>query len=157
MTTTDATTDARARLAARQQEVLDALLHGVVPPGFDPAGAATTTRVLLRKRSDAAVRAAPELALLPDWRPRFHTWAATRPAQGCGHDDVDAFAAALRADGPPAAPGTADWLRLHDVHAGRRRVASVDLAGERLVVVGLGRRTWHLTRRRRRRPTEGRA
>ncbi|MDF9717976.1 hypothetical protein INN71_09465 [Nocardioides sp. ChNu-153] len=137
-------TDVRARLAARQQEVLDALLRGAVPPGFDPTGAATTTRVLLRKRSDAAVRAVPELAQLPGWRDRFHAWAATCPAQGCGHDDADAFAAALATSSDAV---EREWARLAAVHAGTRHVALVQLDGRRVLVVGVGRRTWRLTRR----------
>jgi hypothetical protein len=60
----------RDQLAARQREVLDDLLAGRTPPGFD---------------------AAPELDLLPDWRAHFHTWAAQHPQQGCAHDDVRDF------------------------------------------------------------------
>lgn len=145
---------ARARLAARQAEVLDALLSDEVPAGFDPAGATMTTSVLLAKRRDAAVRAVPELTHLPGWRPAFRSYAAAHPAplDGCAHDDVAAFVAALDETADPGG----QWRRLHAVHDGRRRVAVVRLAGRRTVVVGLGTRTWHLTRRRwRRRALEG--
>jgi len=145
---------ARARLASRQEEVLAALLRGDVPPGFAPgstAGTALTTRVLHRKRSDAVHRIAPELDLLPGWRDHFHGWAAAHPAAGCAHDDLAAFAASL----PRTHPGAADWLRLHAVHDGRRRAAVVTIAGRRALVLGLGARTWHLTRRRSSGPSEG--
>lgn len=138
----------RERLAARQEEVLAALLRGDVPPGVDPAGAGLTTRVLHRKRSDAALRAVPELDELPGWRPAFHAWAAAHPVDGCAHDDVRRFVAALRA-GSVVVPSAADWLRLHDVVDGRRRAGLVRLAGRRTLVVGLGSHLWRLTPRRR--------
>ncbi|WP_028474492.1 hypothetical protein [Nocardioides alkalitolerans] len=139
---------ARERLAARQEEVLAALLRGDVPPGVDAAGAGLTTRVLHRKRSDGALRVVPELDELPGWRTAFHAWAAAHPADGCAHDDVRRFVAALR-DGSVDVPTADDWLGLHDVHEGRRRVALVRLAGRRTLVVGLGSHLWRLTPRRR--------
>ncbi len=147
---------ARARLASRQEEVLAALLRGEVPPGFaagGAAGTALTTRVLHRKRSDAVHRTAPELDLLPGWRDHFHGWAAAHPAAGCAHDDLAAFAAWL----PTAHPDAAGWLRLHAVHDGRRRAAVVTIAGRRALVLGLGARAWHLTRRPRAGLSEGAA
>lgn len=143
---------ARQRLAERQEAVLDALLRGEVPTGFDPAAAGLTARVLLRKRSDAALHAAPELAHLPGWREAFHRHALSGPSDGCAHDDVALFVAGLDDVTDPGG----DWRRLHAVHDGRRTLALVRLAGRRTLVVGLGGRTWHLTRRRaRRRATEG--
>jgi hypothetical protein len=127
----------REQLAARQREVLDDLLAGRTPPGFDAAGTTATTRVLHHKRSSAAEHAAPELDLLPDWRARFHTWAAQHPQQGCAHDDVRDFLTTIGAD----------WLRLHEVYEGRRRLALTRIAGRRVLTVGLGSQIWHLTRR----------
>ncbi|GGU25802.1 hypothetical protein GCM10007979_25760 [Nocardioides albus] len=127
----------REQLAARQREVLDDLLAGRTPPGFDPAGTTATTRVLHHKRSSAAHNAAPELDQLPDWRARFHAWAAQHPQQGCAHDDVRAFLATI---------GT-DWLHLHDVYEGRRRFALTRIAGRRVLTVGLGSQIWHIRRR----------
>lgn len=146
------TAAARGRLAERQEEVLDALLRGEVPAGFDAAAAGLTSRVLLRKRSDAALRAAPELAHLPGWREAFHRHALSGPAEGCARDDVARFVSGLDDVTDPGG----GWRRLHAVHDGRRTLALVRLAGHRTLVVGLGGRTWHLTRRRaRRRTTEG--
>jgi hypothetical protein len=127
----------RDQLAARQREVLNDLLAGRTPPGFDPAGTTATTRVLHHKRSSAAHHAAPELDLLPDWRARFHAWAAQHPQQGCAHDDVRTFLATI---GP-------DWLRLHEVYEGRRRIALTHISGRRVLTVGLGSQIWHLRRR----------
>jgi len=107
----------REALAARQRVVLDDLLAGRRPDGFDARGTAMTTRVLHRKRSDAALRAAEELEFLPDWRPRFHAWAADQPQAGCAHDDVQAFVGHLRQDVQPDTP-LANWHRLHGLAAG---------------------------------------
>jgi len=126
---------ARSRLAARQREVLDDLLAGRTPDGFDPAGARLTSRVLLAKRSSAAAYVAPELRLLPRWRERFHAWAAEHPQDGCAHDDVAAFAESL---------GDEPWVGLHEVYAGRRTLWSGRLAGQRVIAVGLGGSVWRL-------------
>jgi hypothetical protein len=131
----------RAELAARQREVLDDLLAGRVPAGFDPAGAAMTTTVLHRKRSSAAVGAAPELRELDRWRERFHAWCAVHPQEGCAHDDVRRFVEAL--DGEP------DWRRLHEVYDGRRSLALVRVGGRRVLLVRTGTRVWRFTRRER--------
>ena len=130
----------RAELAARQREVLDDLLAGRVPDGFDPAGSAMTTLVLHRKRSSAAVRAVPELRELDGWRERFHAWCATQPLEGCAHDDVRRFVDTL-ADAP-------DWLRLHAVYDGRRSLALVRVGPRRELLARLGTRVWRFSRRR---------
>lgn len=131
---------ARDRLRDRQRVVLDDLLAGRTPAGFDPAGTGLTTRVLHHKRSSAALRVAPELADLPDWRGRFHAFAADHPLRGCAHDDVRAFAATLGA-------ADDDWLRLHEVYDGRRRAAWVRIDGRRSLLIALGDRVWRLDRR----------
>jgi hypothetical protein len=128
----------RAELAARQRAVLDDLLAGRVPAGFDAAGSALTTTVLHRKRSSAALRAVPELAELDGWRERFHAWCAAHPQEGCAHDDVRAFVASLE-------PG--DWTRLHEVYDGRRSLALVRVGRRRELVVRLGTRVWRYSRR----------
>jgi hypothetical protein len=131
---------AREALARRQRDVLDDLLAGRVPDGFDPAGSAATTRVLHRKRSAAALGVAPELADLPDWRRRFHAWAAEHPVDGCAHDDVRAFTASLGTTDP-------DWVRLHEVHDGARRLSWIRIDGRRVLLVRAGGSVLRLTRR----------
>lgn len=138
---------AREALARRQRDVLDDLLAGRVPDGFDPAGSAATTRVLHRKRSAAALGVAPELAELPRWRERFHAWAAGHPADGCAHDDVHAFATSLSATDP-------DWVRLHEVHDGARRLAWIRMDGRRVLLVRAGGSVLRLTRRTHQRRTD---
>jgi hypothetical protein len=131
----------RAALAVRQREVLDDLLAGRVPEGFDPAGAAMTTLVLHRKRSSVALAAAPELRKLDRWRERFHAWCAAHPQEGCAHDDVRRFVASL--------DDAHGWRRLHEVYDGRRRLALVRVADRRVLLVRSGARVWRFTRRER--------
>lgn len=138
----------REALAAREREVLDALLAGSTPPGFDAVGTALTTRVLHHKRSSAALRAAPELELLDRWRDRFHAWAADHPQHGCVHDDVAAFVDHLRSDA-----GARGWVRVHEVYAGRSRAASARPAGRWMVVLAVGRSVWRIHGRPRRQET----
>lgn len=139
----------REALAARQRVVLNDLLAGRRPDGFDARGTAMTTRVLHRKRSDAALRAAEELELLPDWRSRFHAWAADQPQAGCAHDDVHAFVGQLRQHAGASDDGLADWLRLHEVYDGVRRLAWVRIDGRHTLAVGIGNTVWRLARRTR--------
>lgn len=146
---------AREALAARQRVVLDDLLAGRRPDGFDARGTAMTTRVLHRKRSDAALRAAEELEFLPDWRPRFHAWAADQPQAGCAHDDVHAFVDHLREHAGASVDGLADWLRLHEVYDGVRRVAWVRIGGRHTLAVGIGNTVWRLGWPRTRTRTKG--
>lgn len=133
----------REALAARQRVVLDDLLAGRRPDGFDVRGTAMTTRVLHRKRSDAAEGAAEELDFLPDWRLRFHAWAADQPPAGCAHDDVHAFVGHLRQKAT-ADSTVANWLRLHEVYDGVRRVAWVRIDGRHTLAVGIGNTVWRL-------------
>ena len=83
----------RQDLARRQQHVLQALLEGDLPDGFDERSAAMTTRVLRTKRRSEAIDAVPALATIPDFAARFDAWAARRPRRGCAHDDVVDFLA----------------------------------------------------------------
>lgn len=140
MTTTRELTDRRAQLRDRERDVLAELLTGRVPAGFDPAGSAMTTTVLIAKRW-AAVRAlAPELEQLPQARDRFRSYAIRRQID-CGHGDLAGFVSWLTAG---ADRSTAAWLRLHAVHAGRRRFAVARVGGRRVLAVGLGATVWHL-------------
>lgn len=126
--------NARDSLGERQRVVLDDLLAGRTPAGFDVRGTTLTTRVLHHKRSSAAHRVAPELALLPGWRELFHRWAVDHPQEGCAHDDVRSFAATV--EGP--------WRRLHEVYDGRRRAALGRVGGRWTVTLGIGSTVWRL-------------
>lgn len=133
------TTDtARERLGARQASVLEALLGGRTPAGFDARGTAMTTRVLVGKRADAVEGVAPEVEHLPGWRDLFRSWATTHPQDGCAHDDLRGFVASL---------GEHPWVALHEVHDGRRRLAWTRIGPARVLVIGLGERVWILRRR----------
>jgi hypothetical protein len=140
---------ARAELERRQGAVLDALLAGEVPAGFDPVTTRAAGAQLRGKRRYEAAQAVPVLAALPDFRGRFDAWARTGPRAGCAGEDAAAFVAALAAEGPLPRP-LSDWWRLEQVRAGRRRVTFVQRAGRRELAVGLGRWTWHLALRRER-------
>lgn len=134
--------EARERLRARQRTVLDDLLAGRTPAGFDATGTALATRVLLTKRATAAAHVAPELDEWPGGRDAFRRWAAAGPPRGCAHDDVRGFGAWL-ADGAPGAPPEVaragrSWLRVHEVHEGRRRFARARLGGRRVWCLGWG-------------------
>lgn len=131
---------ARAALDKRQAEVLDALLAGRTPEGFDARGTAMTTRVLLGKRADGVEHLAPELADLPDWRDRFRTWAAAHPKEGCAHDDLRGFVASL---------GDHPWVVLHDVYDGRRRLAITRIGRSPALVLGAGGSVWTFSLRNR--------
>lgn len=90
----------RARYAARQAQLLDALLRGVEPPaGFVAAHADAAGRSLRRKRSRAVARAWPALTLeLGDtFGARFDAFArlTDAPAAGDPLEDGLAFARSL--------------------------------------------------------------
>jgi hypothetical protein len=111
--------DARARLAARQAELVRALMsHGEPPPAGDAARLRATAEALAAKRAKAVARAWPALAagLGEDFRERFARFAAGVP---------------LPHEGGPLADGRAfaRWLaragELSD--AGRLEALAVDL------------------------------
>jgi hypothetical protein len=116
-------------LAERQAALVAALVAGgPLPPGFDPARLAATSRALLRKRATEAARHWPLLAASfgPDW-PRV--FAAHRD----GHEPVGPFrdgwdvAVALRLRGVLPTPAAAELaereaaLRYDGRSAPRRR------------------------------------
>lgn len=131
----------RHDLAVRQQDVLQALLQGEVPDGFDPRSAAMTTRVLLAKRRSEAVDAMPELRTIPDLAARFDAWASRHPRHGCPHDDVLDFLA-HDADGLPEP--LASVRAVERVYRGHSRFARDRRAGQPAWVVALGGRVWHV-------------
>lgn len=133
----------RARLAARQAQVLDALLAGDVPAGFDPRTTRAAGALLRDKRRYEAVRARPELRCLPDLRNRFDAWARRNPRHGCACEDAGAFVASMaeRVSLPEPLRG---WWRVQQVYDGRRRLALVRRHGRRELVVGCGDRVLHL-------------
>jgi hypothetical protein len=110
----------RGALAARQQQVLGALLRGDVPDGFDARSARLTTHALVVKRRSDALAAVPALAGVPDLRERFAAWAVTRPRTGCAHQDVVDFV--VDTDGPLPEP-FASVRAVERVYRRRARVA----------------------------------
>lgn len=99
--------DARRDLAARQAELLTALLAGgPVPPGFDPDRIRVETRALHAKRRAVAMRLRPDLVdeLAERFTPLFDEWATNRPRRtGTSfHADMDSFAAWLGTRAEPA-------------------------------------------------------
>lgn len=79
-------------LAARQAELVAALVAGARPPsGFDPDRLHAARTALLRKRAAEVARHWPLLAaaLGADWSGTFATWAATRPTNGSLRDGWD--------------------------------------------------------------------
>lgn len=112
--------EARERLRRRQADVLDDLLSGRVPRGFDSRGAALTSRVLAVKRAGSAGRACPQLRSLPTWPHGFLDYAAGHPKADCSAHDARAYIAWLRAE------GSADeraWVAVETVRSGARRWA----------------------------------
>ncbi len=83
------TVDAREALGRRQAGVLADLLAGRVPPGFEPATAEVTGRVLRSKRWRAAVAAVPGLRVIG--AEAFDDFARANPLEGCPHADADRF------------------------------------------------------------------
>ncbi|NHN56311.1 hypothetical protein G9U51_11040 [Calidifontibacter sp. DB0510] len=111
----------RERLAARQHRVVDDLLHGRVPDGFDALRARHTARILAMKRVDAIERACEEVTWLPGWRDLAVRFCFEQPTRGCAHTDRDEFIAWLRRNDLAR-----NWIRLADVYAGRRRSTVYD-------------------------------
>ena len=131
----------RQDLARRQEQVLQALLRGEVPDGFDRRSAAMTTRVLRTKRRSAAIDAVPVLTTVPDFAARFDDWAASHPRRGCPHDDVVDFVAG---DAGVLPEPLASIRAVERVYRGDRRWARDRRAGHPRWVVALGRRVWHV-------------
>ncbi|GAA1396041.1 hypothetical protein GCM10009639_31770 [Kitasatospora putterlickiae] len=93
---------ARARLAARQTELLTALTAGgPVPPGFDPAQVRAQAAGLAAKRRDTTAKVAPALPRLlgASYGPLFLGYARSHPQTGGYHADARAFAAWALAEG----------------------------------------------------------
>lgn len=131
----------REELELRQQDVLQSLLRGDVPDGFDPRSAAMTTRVLLGKRRSEALAAVPELRAVPAFADRFDRWAERRPRHGCAHDDVVDF---LAADDGRLPEPLASIRAIERVFRGSARWARDRRPGQRPWVVAVGRRVWHV-------------
>ncbi len=107
---------ARAGLARRQAELLDALVGGgPAPAGFDRAQVGVQARGLAAKRGDTVARVAPELprVLGAEYSPLFLRYARLGPPVGGHRADARAFAAwAADAAGPAEVrQGLAEWLR----------------------------------------------
>ncbi|KAA2253365.1 hypothetical protein F0L68_33170 [Solihabitans fulvus] len=99
----------RDRLAARQAELLRALLAGGEPPqGFDPAQLRVEANALLAKRRSVAAMLAPEVAdaLGQRFRPLFDEYAAAHPraVDSGARADAAAFAEWTMARGELPAP-----------------------------------------------------
>ncbi|MEO3926907.1 hypothetical protein ABGB07_23990 [Micromonosporaceae bacterium B7E4] len=107
----------RDRLAARQLELLRALLAGgQVPAGFDAHRVAVEARSLQSKRRSVAARLRPDLAerLGTEFRPLFDAWALDhpKPVDSSFRADLDRFESWLYAGGHLDPPRTLRrWLR----------------------------------------------
>jgi hypothetical protein len=87
--------DRRARLAARETELVQALHGGPTPPGLDEGMIALASAGIARKRARQVARAFPALAsdLGPDYQDAFATFArASPPRDGGAIADGLAFA-----------------------------------------------------------------
>lgn len=96
----------RERLAARQAELVAALVSGAaVPTGFDARLVGAARAALLNKRAGDVARHWPLLAtgLGADWLPTFRAWATARPTNGSLRDGWD-LARELTTDGRLPAP-----------------------------------------------------
>jgi hypothetical protein len=131
----------RQDLARRQEQVLQALLRGEVPDGFDARSAAMTTRVLRTKRRSEAIDAVPALRTIPDFAARFDDWAGSHPRHGCTHDDVVDF---LAGDAGALPEPLASIRAVERVYRGDGRWAQDRRAGHPRWVVALGGRVWHV-------------
>ena len=131
----------RQDVARRQEQVLQALLRGEVPDGFDARSAAMTTRVLRTKRRSEAIDAVPALKTIPDFGARFDGWAAGHPRRGCPHDDVVDF---LADDTAPLPEPLASVRAIERVYRGHTRLARDRRPGQPRWVIALGGRVWHV-------------
>ncbi|MFI7679340.1 hypothetical protein [Actinophytocola sp. NPDC049390] len=106
----------RGELAARQQELVRALLAGgPVPTGFDGHRVEAEARALRAKRRSVAAQVRPDLAerLGERYRALFDTWSLGHPKQvGTSfRADLDRFETWLYAEGHLEAPRTRRWFR----------------------------------------------
>jgi hypothetical protein len=108
------TDECRARLAARQAELIRALYGGPPVHGLDARMVAITSGALADKRARAVARASPALA------------------RGLDTDFADRFAAYARATPPPHGGGLADGLAFSGILAREKRLPD-DARIERLV------------------------
>ncbi|MCG8923123.1 hypothetical protein [Lentzea sp. CC55] len=105
---------ARARLAARQAELLTALLaNGPAPAGFDEQRLAVERRTLLSKRRGIVRMLGPAVAdeLGERFRPLFDAYAVEHPrrAGSRAREDAASFAEWCRAAGELSAKRKARW------------------------------------------------
>lgn len=142
----DVRSGARERLATRQSAVLDALLAGRVPAGFDPRTALATGETLVGKRFGEARAVVPELT---PYRAEFLAWARTHPRDGCACADARAFARDRAHD----CARLRHWLRTREVYDRARRVALVRAVGRWELVVGVRNTVLHLALRQPREDT----
>jgi hypothetical protein len=87
--------DRRARLAAREAELVKALHGGPTPPGLDEKMIGLTADALARKRARQVARTLPAMArdLGPEYQPRFEEFARTNPPRESARADGVAFGA----------------------------------------------------------------
>ncbi|NMH94624.1 hypothetical protein HF519_24230 [Pseudonocardia bannensis] len=138
----------RTGLAARQAELVAALVAGgPLPGGFDPGRLAATRRALLRKRAGQAAQVWPLLAASVGqaWPDSFAAHAGGRPPAGALRDGWD-VARALRAAGVLGAGGAEElagrevgWYYDGVRPPRRRRLPAVRRAGAALFVQVAGR------------------
>ncbi|MGW4464249.1 hypothetical protein [Micromonospora sp. NPDC004704] len=138
----------RDRLAARQAELVAALVSGApVPTGFDTRLVGAARDALLRKRAGDVGRHWPMLAagLGADWLPTFRTFAATRPTNGSLRDGWD-LARELATGGRLPEPAAeelavreATWRYDGDSNPRLRRAPALGRAGRTLVIRVAGR------------------
>ena len=140
---------ARSDLAARQAELVAALVEGTPDPaGFDAGRLAVARRALLRKRAGEVAAVWPLLAALcPDWPATFAAFVADRAPAGALRDGWDLARDLLRRGqlGDAAAVELAEReVALH--RDGRRRRLPAVRRCPGGVVVQIGGRVRHLMR-----------
>jgi hypothetical protein len=138
----------RGRLAARQAELVAALVSGApVPTGFDTRLIGAARDALLNKRAGDVGRHWPLLVagLGAAWLPTFRAFAATRPTNGSLRDGWD-LARELATDGRLPGPAAeelaareATWRYDGDSHPRPRRGPALGRAGGTLVLRVAGR------------------
>lgn len=96
--------------------VVDDLLAGRTPPGFDDLRAQATARVLAGKRIDAMAFVRPEIVQLPRWRSRAVEFVQATPNDRCAHWDWHMFVEWVRAR---PEPDDGEWVARMDRLSGR--------------------------------------